>query len=45
MGFNLGNLAKVGLSTAAGFATGGPAGAFVGFTGATRSEQEERARQ
>jgi hypothetical protein len=42
MGFSLGNLAKVGLQTAAGFATGGPAGAFVGFTQATKAEQQER---
>ena len=42
MGFSLGNLVKVGLGTTVGFATGGPAGAFVGFQGATQANKQER---
>jgi len=42
MGFSLGNLAKVGLGTVAGLATGGPAGAFVGFQASTQANKQER---
>ena len=38
MGFSLGNLAKIGLGTAAGFATGGPVGAVVGLTSAAEAQ-------
>lgn len=42
MGFSFKNLAKVALGTATGFATGGPAGAFVGLAGATQAEKQQR---